>query len=202
MYSPVVIASGLGAPRIAAIAYGHALSRFGLRTFAAPQRFLGYGDVRVAARLVGEEVARVRRETGAERVSLVGMSLGGLSGLYYLKCLDGAPYVDRFVSIGGPLNGSSIARVAEFVPIGIVHAIAQSTPDNDLMRELRAAKTPAGVRMFSIGARGDVMTPRVSWVAEGFEPIETPHGVFPVGHWSLFLDPRNHAIVARCLTQS
>jgi triacylglycerol lipase len=197
---PVVIANGLGAPRAAAVAYGMIFRRHGFKVFAAPQRLLGYGDVRVSARLLRDEVDRVKRETGAPRVHLVGMSLGGLVGLYYVKCLGGGAHVDRFVSVGGPLNGSSLARLVELVPSKLVHAIAQTTPDNDFMREMRAAAFPEGVRLISVGTRGDVMTPRVSWDAKGFEPVETPYGLFPIGHWMLFLHPANHAAVVRCLT--
>lgn len=200
--TPVVIVNGLGAPRIAAVAYGRALERHGFRTFVAPQRLLGYGDVRVAAGLVGMEVERVISETGAPKVHLVGMSLGGLIGLYYVKCLGGAQYVERFVSVGGPLNGSSLARLIDAVPFSPAHALAQSTPDNDLMRELRAAAIPRDVRMFSVGTKGDLLTPRSSWDADGLEPIESPYGVFPIGHWMLFVDPRNHGVVADCLTRS
>ena len=197
---PVVVISGLGAPRAAALAYGKAaLAPHGFDVHAAPQRLLGYGDVRVAARLVDDEVKRVLARTGAPRVHLVGMSLGGLIGLYYLKCGGGAPYVERFVSVGGPLRGSVLARVVELVPSRAVHAVAQTTPDNDLMRELHAAPMPKGVRMFSVGTRGDFLTPRSSWDVDGMEPVQTPYGIPPLGHWSLFFDPRNFEVVARCL---
>ena len=198
---PVVVVNGLGAPRLAAVAYGRALERHGFRTFVAPQRLLGYGDVRVAAKLVAGEVKRVLAETGERKVHLVGMSLGGLIGLYYVKCLGGARDVERFVSVGGPLNGSSLARLVEALPFGPAHALAQTTPDNELMRELRKAEPPRDVRMFSVGTRGDVMTPRSSWDAAGLEPVESPYGVFPIGHWMLFTDPRNVAVVADCLTR-
>ncbi len=201
MALPVVIINGLGAPRAAALAYGRALGQRGFQTFAAPQRLLGYGDVRVAARLVSEEVERVLAATRAPRVNLVGMSLGGLIGLYYVKCMEGAAYVERFVSVGGPLNGSTLARAVNHIPCSAAHALAQTTPDNDLMRELRAAPAPPNVRMFSVGTRGDVLTPRSSWDAEGLEPIETPYGAFPIGHWMLFTHPENHRVVAECLSR-
>lgn len=201
MLPPVVIVSGLGAPRIAAVAYGLAFRARGFQTFAAPQRLLGYGDVRIAAKLVEDEVRRIREKTGAPKVHVVGMSLGGLIGLYYIKCMGGDRHVDRFVSVGGPLNGSSVARAVELLPSHAVHAIAQTTPDNDFMRELRAAPEPTGVRMFSVGTRGDVMTPRTSWDSPGLEPVESPYGLFPVGHWMLFTDPRNHKIVADLLVR-
>jgi len=202
MPAPVVIVSGLGAPRIAAVAYGLAFRSRGFPTYAAPQRLLGYGDVRIAAKLVDEEVQRVREKTQAPKVHLVGMSLGGLIGLYYLKCMGGAAFVERFVSVGGPLNGSSLARCVELLPSHAMHAIAQTTPDNDLMRELRAAPMPTGVRMFSVGTHGDVMTPRTSWDMPGLEPVESPHGVFPVGHWMLFTHPANHQLVADLLIRT
>lgn len=201
MSSPVIIVSGLGAPRVAAVAYGLAFKARGFDVYAAPQRLLGYGDVRIAARLVDEEVHRVLRKTGARKVSLVGMSLGGLIGLYYLKCMGGGAHVDRFVSVGGPLNGSSVAKLVELLPSKAVHAIAQTTPDNELMRELHGAPFPPDVRMFSVGAVGDVMTPRPSWDCPGLEPIESPHGVFPVGHWMLFTHPANQRLVADLLVR-
>lgn len=201
MSLPVVIISGLGAPRIAAVVYGRALRQHGFEAFAAPQRLLGYGDVRVAARLVSEEVDRVRAATSASRVHLVGMSLGGLIGLYYVKCMGGAANVERFVSVGGPLNGSTLARAVNHIPCSAAHALAQTTPDNDLMRELRASPAPPNVRMFSVGTRGDVLTPRSSWDCEGLEPIETPYGAFPIGHWMLFTHPENQRIVAECLSR-
>lgn len=196
---PVVIVSGLGAPRASAVAYGLALRARGFQTYAAPQRLLGYGDVRVAARLVADEVDRVRRATGADRVHLVGMSLGGLIGLYFVRCLPGGADVARFVSVGGPLAGSVLASPLSRVPVG-AHAVAQAAPDSELLREIHAAPNPPGVRLFSVGTRGDFMTPRSSWDVPGVEVVESPHGVFPVGHWMLFTHPGNHEIVARCLS--
>ena len=197
MSSPVVIVNGLGAPRLAALAYARALAAHGFATFAAPQRLLGYGDVRIAARLVADEVKRVQDKTGAARVHVVGMSLGGLIGLYYVKCIDRGASVDRFVSLGGPLNGSALARLASILPGH--HAVTQAIPDNGLLREIHAAAPPRGVRMFSIGTRGDILTPRASFEAKGLEVLESPHGAFPVGHWMLFTHPKNHALVAHCL---
>ena len=197
--APVLVISGLGAPEVAAKLYGRTLEARGLRVFTAPQRWLGFGDVRVAAEVVGESVVNVCARTGAARVKLVGMSLGGLIGLYYLKCAGGAPRVERFVSVGGPLNGSTVARLVERVPSQTVHALAQTCPDSELMRELHAAPAPEGVRMYSVGTRGDVLTPRSSRDSPGLEPIETPYGAFPIGHWLLFTHPGNQRVVADLL---
>lgn len=50
-------------------------------------------------------VDRVRDTTGAERVDLVSHSQGSVVGNYFVKRLDGAGKVDKFVSIGGPWQG-------------------------------------------------------------------------------------------------
>lgn len=197
--TPVLVISGLGSPEAAGKVYGRSLEARGLRVYTVPQRLLGLVDVRVQAGLVADTVARVKAETGVARVNLVGMSLGGLVGLYYLKCMGGGPHVARFISVGGPLNGSTVARLGERVPSKTVHALMQTSPDSALMRELHAAPMPEGVRMVSVGTRGDVLTPRASWDVPGMEPIETPYGRFPVGHWMLFMHPGNQRVVADLL---
>ncbi|MFC1706753.1 esterase/lipase family protein [Planctomycetota bacterium] len=196
---PVVIVNGLNAPLLAAKAYGLALQARGFRVFTVGLRRLGWGDLRASARDVAARVDRVRAETGARKVHLVGMSLGGLVGLYYLKCLGGGASVERFVSVGGPLNGSTLARdLTRLLPLA-PDLLAQTRPGSDLLRELTAAPPPEGVLLYSVGTRGDPLTPRSAWDASGLEPVETPYGCFPVGHWLLFVHPGNLKVVAELL---
>lgn len=197
---PVVIINGLGAPRVAAQMYGAQLERRGFRVFAAEQRALGYGDIRANARRLRDDIERARERARSERVKLVGMSLGGIVGLWYLKHLDEGA-VERFVSIGGPLNGAPLARAAALLKTRDEHALMQLAPGSGFLREVAEAPTPASVRLFSVGTVGDVVTPRESWDHPDFEAVETPHGAFPVGHWLLFTHPGNHAVVAELLAR-
>lgn len=193
---PVIIINGLGAPHIAARAFSLVFRGRGYEVFVAPQWALNYGDIRKTAARVGKEVARVRKLTGADKVILVGMSLGGLTGLYYVKCGGGAPYTDTLISIGGPLNGSPLARTDALIIPRLIKSLGQTHPDkSDLLREIRSAPVPDGVHMYSVGTKGDFITPRESWDVPEMEPVETPHGVFPVGHWMLFVHPGNHQAV-------
>lgn len=196
---PVVIISGLGAPRVSAQVYGAVFRSRGFRVYTTPQRLLGYGDVRAAAEIVAQTIDDVRSRTGAPQVKLVGMSLGGLIGLYHLKCGGDPSAVERFISIGGPLNGADAARLLDLAPTPRTHAVAQTSPTSALMQELRNKATPPGVRLISVGTAGDVLTPRATFDAEGFEVVETPHGFFPIGHWMLFTHPGNHSVVADLL---
>jgi pimeloyl-ACP methyl ester carboxylesterase len=58
---------------------------------------------RLALRL-GEHIAAVQRETGAEQVDIVGHSLGGLVARYLIEMGDGR-YVRRLVTLASPYFG-------------------------------------------------------------------------------------------------
>ncbi|MDT0329688.1 esterase/lipase family protein [Nocardiopsis lambiniae] len=51
----------------------------------------------------------VRAQHGVDKVHLVSHSMGGLSSRWYIKNLGGAQKVDRWISIGGPNNGTNVA---------------------------------------------------------------------------------------------
>jgi len=196
---PLVVINGLGAPRAAAQVYGSFFRRHGFRVFTTTQAFLNIGDLRRSADRVHDVVLRAREQTGADRVSVVGLSLGGLIGLYYVKCGGGGELVDRFVSVGGPLNGSDVARVGELPVLRSIPALRQASPNSALVREVQAAPTPPGVRIHTLGTRGDAITPRHRWATTGIDATETPYGRFPFGHWYLYLHPGNYREVLHLL---
>jgi triacylglycerol lipase len=53
---------------------------------------------------------QIRAATGAAKIDIVTHSMGGLSSRYYLKNLGGQPYVDDWVSLGGPNHGTTTAN--------------------------------------------------------------------------------------------
>lgn len=63
----------------------------------------------ITAGQVRDKVTAIRRATGWAKVDIVTHSMGGLSTRYYLKSLGGQPYVDEWVSIGGPNHGTNSA---------------------------------------------------------------------------------------------
>ncbi|WP_280481596.1 lipase family alpha/beta hydrolase [Nocardia cyriacigeorgica] len=65
-------------------------------------------DIRDSARELAAEVDRVRALTGAEKVDLVGASLGGgVLPHYYLNFLGGDRYVDKLIGLGPANHGTS-----------------------------------------------------------------------------------------------
>ncbi len=198
---PLVIINGLGAPRAASQVYGLFFRARGYRVYVVPQAFLNFGDIRASGRRTGEVVARALSRTGAERTPLIGISLGGLIGHWYVHCGGGASRISTFVSVGGPLSGSATARIGAVPPLRFVPSLQQAAPDSDVLEDVRRAPHPADVRLVSLGTRGDVMTPESARAADGYELVNTPHGRFPVGHWYLYLHPQNLRRVYEILQQ-
>ncbi|MFX0052958.1 MAG: alpha/beta fold hydrolase [Candidatus Hermodarchaeota archaeon] len=54
------------------------------------------------ANKIKQWVDEILAETGAEKIDLVGHSMGGISSRYYIKFLDGIDKVDDYVSLGSP----------------------------------------------------------------------------------------------------
>mgnify|MGYP003292275240 CR=1 FL=1 len=76
----------------------------------------GTGEIRVSAAQFGEFVERVRAETGATEVDVVGYSQGAVVTRYYINKLGGAHVVDRWVGVasGLPGTGSNLPSVPLF----------------------------------------------------------------------------------------
>ena len=199
---PLVLINGLGAPRVAARTYAMYFRARGLDVSTVPQPLLLFEDIRKSARAVGAQVEKVLARTSAPKVDLIGMSLGGLIGLYYVKCLGGGAHVRTFVSVGGPLAGVPLLdTLGRVLPLHLITPLPQTATHNDLQDELRAARVPEGVRMYSVGSSGDPLTPRNTLDVEGVTPVETQHGLFPIGHWLLFTHPNNLRTVFRLLAR-
>jgi triacylglycerol lipase len=199
---PLVLINGLGSPRLAARAYGVYFRARGLDVSTIPQPLLLFEDIRKSARAVAKQIDKVVARTGSGKVDLIGMSLGGLIGLYYLKCCGGAQHVRTFVSVGGPLAGvPALDRVGRVRALRMLTPLRQTATQSDLQEELRAAPMPEGVKMYSVGGSGDPLTPRSCWDVEGVTAVETQHGLFPIGHWLLFTHPNNLQTVFRLLTR-
>lgn len=66
----------------------------------------------------------------AERLDLIGFSMGGLICRYYLQCMGGASRTDRFISIAAPDHGT---RIAQLLP---GRGMAQMRPGSAFLQAL------------------------------------------------------------------
>ncbi|KQW49207.1 lipase [Nocardioides sp. Root1257] len=68
----------------------------------------GTGDIAASARQLKKFVGKVRRATGAAKVSMVGHSQGGMMPRYYIRFLGGAKVVDDLVGLSPSNHGTTI----------------------------------------------------------------------------------------------
>jgi triacylglycerol lipase len=179
---PVLLVHGLGGTTGGWFALSGALRARGVTVATISYQPFGTTVEQVAERLA-DRVAQLLEETGADKVHLVGHSLGGV---IIAQCLaDGflTDQVDTVVTIASPFGGSPWARV---LPVG---ATVRSLRDGSrLLRRLASAPVPDGVRWLAITATSDLVVPgRRSLPAQAAVQILRVEGV---GHIGLLQHPQ------------
>lgn len=149
--TPILLVHGILDNRSVFAYMRHQLRRKGFgKVFA-----INYGpwtnDVRASARDLSAAVEELVARTGYERVHLIGHSLGGLIGRYYVQRLGGHARVHTLVTIGSPHSGTLIAKLTPF-KLG-----RQLSPDGDLIRELAEPAPDCRTRMVSYYSDMDQM---------------------------------------------
>ncbi len=131
-----------------------ALERSGVRTIdridLSPNS--GAAPLQELAKQVLERAEQVRSQAAAERIDLVGFSMGGLVSRYFIQRLGGSNLVRRFVSISAPHRGTLTA-------FGLGHAgVRDMRPGSALLRELDGADSAWGaVEVHSLWTPFDLM---------------------------------------------
>lgn len=142
-------------------------------------------DVRRVARRLALLVESVCRETGYERVHIIGHSMGGLVSRYYVQRLGGDTRVHTLVTLGSPHSGTAPARL-------VPHSVArQLRPDSEIVRELQEPAPNCRTRMIAFWSDLDqVMIPKRN--ARIVHPDLAARNIFvrAVGHMSLPVDGR------------
>jgi triacylglycerol lipase len=128
--TPILLVHGIVSNRSIFTLLRRGLTRRGFSNVFAMNYTTLSTDVRTAAARLSEEVERIVEETGFERVHLIGHSLGGLIGRYYVTRLGGDVRVHTLVTLGTPHAGTYAAYA---VPTRLMQ---QMRPGSGLMREL------------------------------------------------------------------
>ena len=109
---------------------------------------LNLGGIREAAGVIARKVEMLIEQTPVRAVNVVGHSMGGLVGLYYVKHLGGRDRVRKLILLGSPVNGTWSA-VLGLITAPLGRASLQLLPGSGLLRELRDSPLAAA------GAGGD-----------------------------------------------
>ena len=144
-------------------------------------------DVRRVARRLKNVVDTVCRETGYDRVHIIGHSMGGVVSRYYIQHLGGDARVHTLVTLGSPHHGTIWAKT---MPKSI-SITSQMRPDSDLVKELEEPAPGCRTRMIAIWSDLDqIIVPQRN--ARIVHPDINARNVFikGVGHMSLPVDGR------------
>ena len=148
--TPVLLVHGYIHNRSAFLAMSRVLKRAGFRYVDGfNYNALSDGIPQSAARL-GAEVERVIAATGADRVIIVGHSMGGIVARYYVQELGGEDTVDTVVTLGSPHGGTYASY------LGLGEATAQLRPRSSLLQRLDESARPSGVRWLAYWSDLDV----------------------------------------------
>lgn len=145
---------------------------------------LGKGIPELAA-CVERRVEQILIETGARKIHLIGHSLGGLLGRYFIEQMGGADRVHSLITLGTPHNGTLIAYA------GRSSAARQMRPGSQLMSAMARATRSKRVRYFSYYSNLDALVvPARSAILQNGSGARV-HNVLvrDLGHMSLLISP-------------
>jgi triacylglycerol lipase len=174
-----------------------ALRRRGFATVSSYDYGLLTRDIPAAARLLAEAVEKLAADTGYERVHVIGHSLGGLIGRYYVQRLGGDARVHTLVTLGTPHGGTEMARPWRRLPL-----LGQLTPGSSVLQELAAPAPECRTRFLAFASDLDHMV----WPSRNAR-LEHPDlqvrnvAVSGVGHLSLPNNPEVAFTIASALSE-
>lgn len=148
---PVVLVHGLVDNRSVFAVMRRSLRRRGFAQVCSWNYSPLLRDVESAAEALGRHVERVCRETGHDRVHVVGHSLGGLVARYLVQRLGGDQRIESLVTLGTPHGGSWWAHA---LPTRLVR---QLRPGSSLFQELAAPAPGCRTRVTAVYSDLDQM---------------------------------------------
>src|SRR5258707_5898915 len=176
---PVLLVHGFGGTKSSWSFLARTLRARGLTVEAITYAPFGTSVEQLADRLA-VEVERMLSQTGADKVHLVGHSLGGVVIAQAIASGRLTGQVDTVVTLGAPFGGPPWANL---LPVGtIARALREGSP---LLRRLASAPVPDGVRWLAFTATLDMIVPGLRSVPAHAD-VETVT-VGGIGHLGMLL---------------
>jgi pimeloyl-ACP methyl ester carboxylesterase len=179
-HPPVLLIHGFLGTRGSMYLLERRLTADGLCVFSFNLGSLNTRDIRASAFLIHRKIESILAQTPVERIDIVGHSMGGLIGLYYVKKLGGHEKVRKLVMMGTPLKGtwSGLIGVAT---VGLISASSwQLLPNSRFLRDLGEGPLPRDTEYYSIAAERDWVCPPLCTEGDGVVSMRVP-----LGHSSL-----------------
>jgi triacylglycerol esterase/lipase EstA (alpha/beta hydrolase family) len=137
-------------------------------------------DIRRSAFLIHRKIERILAQTPSQKIDIIGHSMGGLIGLYYVKKLGGHARVRKLIMMGTPARGTWFA-LAGVATLGLWSTSSwQLLPRSRVLDELHQGPIPAGVEVHTLAAARDWVVPLSTTRVPGANAMTVP-----LGHSSL-----------------
>ncbi len=192
--TPIILLHGVVDNRSVFTFLRRALRRRGFdRTYSLNYSLLSR-DIRTVAQDLARFVEEVCEETGYERVHIVGHSMGGLIGRYYVQVLGGDTRVHTLVTLGTPHGGTFGAR---FIPWPVMRQLQYDSP---VIAELAEPAPDCGTTFIAIWSDLDqiVVPQRNARITHA--DLRARNVLFRgIGHMSLPVDRRVVHEISRAL---
>ena len=185
---PVVIVHGFLSSHHMMRPLKWALERRGRQVFLTPLSPLCIQDVTRLAGQLQARIEEVRRETGSDEVDLVGISQGGVIGLWYLNNLYRGHGVRKFLAAGAPLQGTWAALVGMPLLGAVSKGLRQLIPTGEFIETL-VSKLPQGVKVYTLAISGDPVVPEARSRLDGADNRRIDVWNTPIKHQFLILSP-------------
>src|SRR5258706_11611241 len=151
-------------------------------------------DIRRSAFLIHRKIERILAQTPSQKIDIIGRSMGGLIGLYYIKKLGGHARVRKLVMMGTPVRGTWSA-LAGVLPLGLWSTSSwQLLPRSRFLDELAQGPIPPGVEVSTIAAARDWVVPLATTRMQGANSMTVP-----LGHSSLVVSEEVYRRVVNTL---
>ncbi len=155
---------------------------------------LNVRDIRRSAFLIHRKIERILAQTPSQKIDIIGHSMGGLIGLYYVKKLGGHARVRKLIMMGTPVRGTW-AALAGVVTLGLWSTSSwQLLPRSRFRDELAQGPIPPGVEVSTIAAARDWVVPLATTRLPG-----TSSMTVPLGHSSLVVSEEVYRRVVHTL---
>jgi triacylglycerol esterase/lipase EstA (alpha/beta hydrolase family) len=176
-HPPVLLLHGYLGTRGSMLRVERRLEQEGLCTFSFNLGVVNTRDIRTSAFLVHRKVEAILEQAPhVKRIDIVGHSMGGLIGLYYIKKLGGYEKVRKLVMIGTPHRGTWAALCGVLLMGALSESSWQLLPHSSFLTELQKGPLPPEVEYFSIAAERDWICPLSSTYLQGAHLVTVPFG--------------------------
>ena len=191
---PVLLIHGFLGTRGSMLPMERRLVEDGFRVFSFNLGVVNSRDIRSSAFLIHRKIESVLSQISVKEIDIVGHSMGGLIGLYYIKKLGGNKRVRRLIMMGSPMKGTWSA-LAGIMTLGIFSASSwQLLPRSAFLDELNQGPLPPDVQVFTLAAARDWVCPPKSTRLRGATGI-----TLPMGHSSLVMSAEVYKRIAAVL---